>query len=672
MKLTLFRKGLILVGIPFLFQLLLIFLFLEMHDRNAKNQAWFLRSKDISGQAQNVLRLMVDAETGIRGYIATGDASFTEPYDQAVEQLPGALEKLRNLTRLIPDVSDRVSRIEAQSGDILHAHDEKMDLMRADKKEIAIEKIVAGKPRMDAFRAEVDALLDAEQELEIQRQKAVRVARSDSYALAVLGAMMTLVSALVLGRVFSRGISGRLKVLTENAQRCAEGKELLPAGPGNDEITQVDRAFRDMEQRVVNSQAALNEQRRLLQSILEGMGDGVVACDENGQFLVWNPAAERTLGVRAIAAPPAEWSKTFGFFLADQVTPLATEEHPLMRAVRGEAPNQVELFIRNANLREGIFIAVTARPLQNDQGSCRGGVAVFHDITEKRHAAERVRKMNEELERRVQERTMELVEVNRDLAQKNQENEMFVYSVSHDLRSPLVNLQGFSKELEKGCQALAALLADEAVPSQVKTQTMALLDGKMGKSLGFIKTAVLRLASIIDALLRLSRAGRIEYRLEKVDMDKLVARVLGSVAGTIQERGVTVTTTTLPPARGDQAAVEQVVANLIGNALTYLDPSRPGAIQIGCLDPTPPNTPDGFRVYYVKDNGLGIAESHRQKVFQIFQRLHPGVGKGEGMGLAIVMRVVERHGGKAWVESTVNQGSTFFFSLPASTGDSRW
>src|SRR5262249_43561479 len=161
----------------------------------------------------------------------------------------------------------------------------------------------------------------------------------------------------------------------------------------------------------------------------------------------------------------------------------------------------VELFIRNARLPDGVFITVNARPLRDDRGHLRGGVAVFHDVSEKRRAEQAIRQMNEELERRVRERTLELVEVNRDLAQQSQENEMFVYSVSHDLRSPLVNLQGFSKELENGCEALAALLGDEAIPEKVKTQSKALLSGKMAKSLGFIRTAVLRLASIIDALL---------------------------------------------------------------------------------------------------------------------------------------------------------------------------
>ena len=182
----------------------------------------------------------------------------------------------------------------------------------------------------------------------------------------------------------------------------------------------------------------------------------------------------------------------------------------------------------------------------------------------------------------------------------------------------------------------------------------------MAKSLGFIKTAVLRLSSIIDALLRLSCAGRIEYRWERVDLNIIAATVVGAIQGTIQNRGATVTVADLPPIWGDRTALEQVFANLLGNALEYLDPARPATIEIGCRTDDAP----GHRVYFVKDNGLGIAEAHQQKIFQVFQRADPGVGKGEGIGLAIVARVVERHHGRIWVESMVGQGSTFCVALP--------
>ncbi len=260
-------------------------------------------------------------------------------------------------------------------------------------------------------------------------------------------------------------------------------------------------------------------------------------------------------------------------------------------------------------------------------------------------------------------RAEELTTVNAQLAEKAGENEMFVYSVSHDLRSPLVNLQGFSKELSLLGQDLARLVDVEGVPAEVRRRARTIIDTEMAESLGFIRTAVTRLSAIIDALLRLSRAGRVEYSLREVDVALAVARVVAALRSTIDERRAVVQVGDLPPAFGDPTAFEQVFANLIGNALNYLDPARPGRVEVFCSDPIE-LAPPGMVIYAVRDNGLGIAEAYRGKVFTAFQRLHGDVAKGEGIGLALVRRMVERHGGRIWFESVAGEGSTFYVALP--------
>jgi signal transduction histidine kinase len=273
-----------------------------------------------------------------------------------------------------------------------------------------------------------------------------------------------------------------------------------------------------------------------------------------------------------------------------------------------------------------------------------------------------------DLERRVEARTKELTEINRQLAAKNEDNAMFVHSVSHDLRSPLVNLQGFSHELKRACDELRTLLATSDLTS-ARERATALLDGEIGRSIGFIQTGVIRLSRIITAMSGLSRIGRVEYHWQEVDLGRIVAQIYDSLHATTTAHGITMTTAELPKVWGDATALEQVFANLIDNAIKYRDPGRPAVISTG-YDPIQ-SAALGANVYFVKDNGFGIPESLQQKAFQAFQRIHPTAAAGEGIGLTIARRIVDRHDGKIWLESAKDSGSTFFVALPGAKPDAQ-
>ncbi|MEW6353512.1 MAG: ATP-binding protein, partial [Pseudomonadota bacterium] len=330
--------------------------------------------------------------------------------------------------------------------------------------------------------------------------------------------------------------------------------------------------------------------------------------------------------------------------------------------------------IRNRK-KDGTFywVATTVVPFLNDAGKPYQYISIRTDITNQKIAEEALRKINDELEERVRARTADLDANNkqldyylRDLMRKNEENETFVYSVSHDLRSPLVNLQGFSQELIMVGQDIRKLFTEGGCPPEVQKRGLALLDEDMAGSIRFIQAGVMRLSNIIDALLRLSRAGRVEYQLQQIDLNPIIKRIIDSMSVIIAQRGATVTAMeNLPAAWVDPAAAEQIFANLIGNALNYLDPKRPGKIEIGCRMEGEETADGRLNIYYVKDNGLGISEQAQTKLFRIFQRFHPGSAKGEGVGLAIVRRVIERHGGRISVESKEGEGTTFFVVLPA-------
>ncbi|TDG04756.1 histidine kinase [Paraburkholderia guartelaensis] len=304
---------------------------------------------------------------------------------------------------------------------------------------------------------------------------------------------------------------------------------------------------------------------------------------------------------------------------------------------------------------------------------------VLHQTSARLRVAEREQAA---LKAQLQARAADLASANEHLRQESQDNEMFIYSVSHDLRSPLVNLQGFSKELQVSCDDLRAQVDAAGLPENEYRAMAEVLDGDVDESLKFLRQAVARAAAIIDALLRISRAGRLEYRWQRVNVARLVERVLGGLTEE-HAKAARIEVGELPPAWGDPAALEQIFGNLIENALHHLDPARPGRVEIGALmhggEPAgePGNSAgkdpgkseagepgERTRTYFVRDNGVGIAQAYLPKLFRAFQRLHGGESPGQGTGLALAKRIAERHGGRIWVESTAGAGSTFFVALP--------
>jgi signal transduction histidine kinase len=425
-------------------------------------------------------------------------------------------------------------------------------------------------------------------------------------------------------------------------------------------LNRTDEARQRDEDALQTAHNELQAQSQLLQSILNCMGEGVVVADQQGEIAQFNPAARRILGDVDMPRTLDEWADQLRHQITDNRGAAALDKLPLARAIRGEHVAEKEFFLRNARLPDGRWISMSGSPLLDGAGRCKGGIVVIRDISERKRNESILREAHETLERRVAERTRELSATNFELAQKNQENEMFVYSVSHDLRSPLVNLQGFAKELDTAANDLKILLSDDSVPPFIREQSKTLLEGDVQQSLKFIQLAVSRLGGIIDALLRLSRVGRVEYRLGPVNLEGVVQRILASMSGSLADADMEVVVGQLPECYGDETAIEQLFANLICNSVKYRDPSRPGRIEVGWTEAT---TAGGV-TYYVRDNGLGIPAAHQEKIFQAFKRAHPNVASGEGMGLAIVRRTAERHGGSVRVESAEGEGSTFYVTLP--------
>lgn len=373
--------------------------------------------------------------------------------------------------------------------------------------------------------------------------------------------------------------------------------------------------------------------------------------DPNGVVATWNVGAQRIKGYAADEIVGTHFSA----FYTEDAKARRWPEYELKEAARLGRFEDEGWRVRKDGSRFWANVVITA--LRDPDGALRGFGKVTRDVTERKYQQERI----ENLTRALQNRIAELAASNRELMQKTSENESFVYSVSHDLRAPLVNLQGFSHELTLTQQELTDLLSDPRLPADLRARALALLSGEMTESIEFIRNAVQHLGNIVDGLMRLSRVGRVEYQMEPVNVHTVLAEILGSMHTTVSAAGATVRVGSLPMVRGDRNAIGQVFANILGNALKSLDAERPGLIEISASPGEPP-------VFAVKDNGIGIPEQSRRKIFQIFQHVHPTQSKGEGMGLAIVRRIVERHGGRIWFESAAGVGTTFFFTFSPVAG----
>jgi PAS domain S-box-containing protein len=295
--------------------------------------------------------------------------------------------------------------------------------------------------------------------------------------------------------------------------------------------------------------------------------------------------------------------------------------------------------------KDGSFywVDTTIFPFVNAAGKPTQHVAIRTDITQ--------RKSDE----------AQLKQYAFDLAEKNKELETIVYTVSHDLRSPLVNVQGFGKQLGRACAKIEAAAA--AHQGAVPLETIRpLVQESIPQALRFINAGVNKMEMLLAGLLRYSRLGRVIFSIEPIEMNALLAGLVAAAKFQIDEAKAEVVVGQLPPCVGDLTQTSQVFANLIDNALKYRDPSRPLRVTVRGL------VEDGKAIYSVEDNGIGIPTEHQPRVFEIFHRLNPEATTGEGLGLTIAQRVMERQHGRLWVESREGVGSTFFVSLPA-TGE---
>ncbi len=368
----------------------------------------------------------------------------------------------------------------------------------------------------------------------------------------------------------------------------------------------------------------LQKERTIRAAIVEFSEDAIVGKTLDGIITSWNQAAEKMFGYRS--------EEIMGRSVFLLIPPEhQAEEDRLLAAVRlGES---VKVYETERIRKDGgrIAVSVTISPIRDKEGRIIGASKIARDVTERKQAEQEIRRLNSDLERRVAERTAELVTANREL-------DSFCYAVSHDLRAPLRAMCGFSQ----------ALIEDYG--SQLQGEAKIYLDQ--------IDIAGRKMGELIDALLLLSRSTRGELQHDEVNISAVSGQLLGELKQSEPERQVTVQVEPGLKAYGDARMIEVVMHNLLANAWKYTAQAKAANIHVYAEER------DGVHRFCVADNGAGFDMAHASRLFQPFQRLHrqeeyPGIG----IGLATVQRIIQRHGGSIEAQGQPSQGAVFCFTL---------
>ena len=676
---------------------------------------WVTHTQEVMRETEIVMSYLKDVETGDRGYVMTGRDEFLKTYRNALANIPVHLQRLKQLTEDNPVQQERIRVLEQLTQKRLERA--ALFLQTADAAKLVMPKpaqehIMAGKSTMDEIRALVGSLRAYEETM--LGERAAESERSSRMSAAVI-AIGTLVSFAILiagFMILRREIAQRTNAERQAREHASEVENLYDKAPCG--YHSVDRhgvfiRMNDTElswlgytreevigkmkfvdivapecvqivhenfPRLVNGGTTVNLEYSLVRkdgSSFPVAVNAVPVLDKNGNYVMSRTTMFDTTAMKEVESRLRMANSFLDAIVENIPSMIFVKEAKTLRFARINKAEEEFLGIARSVLvgktdydffpaAEADFFTAKDREVLEKKGVVNvfeeqlttNGVTrilrtrkiglrdaedrpqylvgISDDITEEKRTEEAIRDLNASLAMRASQ-----------LEAANQELESFSYSVSHDLRAPLRAIDGFTRIFEEDYGSA--------------------VDDEGRRLLTVIRDNSKRMGMLIDDLLSFSRLGRQQLSTQRVDMNALVTEAVAEIrnAGSYDVDAVSIPT--LPGVSADPVLLRQVWINLLSNALKYSSTRPAPKIEVGF---SPPADAQGQMTYFVKDNGVGFDMRYYAKLFGVFQRLHSaGEFPGTGVGLAIVHRVVVRHGGKVWAEGEIDQGATFFFSLPA-------
>ncbi|MDZ8078667.1 MAG: CHASE3 domain-containing protein [Nostoc sp. DcaGUA01] len=643
------RKIFSTIGLPIILLLSLSGISIWQITRLLSVMNWVEHTDQVIAQAHLTQKLLVDFETGVRGYQLTGNPEFLQPYEQSNSQINAAFDKLGNLVSDNPAQTQRLKLIRVQQTNWNRQFSQA--IARKERGEVEpIAGFEARKRIMDRMRNEIANFIATEEQLRNQRTQTVQATTMQviltSIALAIVIGIFLAYFIWRQVRQVSQTYQTALitaEQQTENAQQQAQ--QAQRAAQRLAALNNIDRAILRAESIESLISNALTQMRQILpyQQAFVAVFDFetstskiIAGSTTTGEL---RPPIGTQMSLTDFAANTTELQNIR--YIADLAT--AQSCPPILAQLRSQGLRCsicLPMFAQEILFGELNLSTTVVDGFDNEAYNIASEVTAQLAIAiQQSLLREQLQSYANELEQRVIERTAQLQETNQEL-------EAFTYTISHDLRAPLRTMQGFAQALEED-------YTDK-------------LDSVGQEYIEYITEGAVQMDTLIADLLAYSRLSRAEIQMQEVDLTSVVKEALKQVSTELQEQQAQVTVAKpLPAAIAHRSTLVQVVTNLLSNAMKFVQPGIQPKVEIYAKEQ------HNYIQLFVSDNGIGIAPEHQERIFRVFERLHGvEIYPGTGIGLAIVRKGVERMNGRTGVESQLGAGSRFWIALPKAVSHS--